>query len=185
MATWAIARDAVINGIGGTLSGKGGTSVGDIGSLFNELFIFHKDPIVRIFVAALLFAVIAFVMGVATDNYSWVDKSWSILPVYYAWVIAMNAPASIHPRLLQMAMFVSFWGIRLTYNFSRKVQHSIHIHPQTLYSFHFTHCKHPHICCFTSSLLICGKFYDIPMFFCQRENQCMPGWYCLLYCLYK
>ena len=55
---------------------------------------------------------------------SWVDKSWSILPVYYAWVLATHTAraslADVHPRLLLIAGLVTLWGARLTSNFWRK-----------------------------------------------------------------
>jgi steroid 5-alpha reductase family enzyme len=58
-----------------------------------------------------------FVLGHWTGNVSQVDKLWSLLPVVYVWVVAANGNGSA--RLLLMAVLVTMWGLRLTYNFSR------------------------------------------------------------------
>ncbi len=58
------------------------------------------------------------VASVATREYSWVDRIWSIAPVGYAWVFAVAG--EFDPRLVLMAALVTLWGIRLTANFARK-----------------------------------------------------------------
>lgn len=58
-----------------------------------------------------------FVVGELTGNNSQVDKLWSILPIVYAWIMAHFGDYSM--RLIIMAILVTIWGIRLTYNFSR------------------------------------------------------------------
>jgi steroid 5-alpha reductase family enzyme len=67
----------------------------------------------------LLFAAWAacFVLGELTGNVSQVDKLWSLLPIAYTWIVAVHGDFS--PRLLLMAVLISAWGLRLTYNFSR------------------------------------------------------------------
>lgn len=65
----------------------------------------------------LIAIVYCFVVGEITGNNSQVDKLWSILPIVYVWVIAYHG--SFSPRLILMAILVSIWGFRLTYNFSR------------------------------------------------------------------
>ena len=57
--------------------------------------------------------------SLATREYSWVDRIWSIVPLAYVWVYAAKAGAS-NPRLLMMAVLVTVWGARLTLNFARK-----------------------------------------------------------------
>ena len=64
-----------------------------------------------------------FVVGELTCNNSQMDELWSILPVVYVWIIA--AGGGFTPRLLVMAVLVSLWGIRLTFNFGRKGAYSI------------------------------------------------------------
>ena len=61
--------------------------------------------------------VYCFVVGELTGNNSQVDKIWSILPIVYVWIAAHYG--QYDPRLVLMAVLVSLWGIRLTYNFSR------------------------------------------------------------------
>ena len=58
-----------------------------------------------------------FALGELTGNVSQVDKVWSLLPIIYAWIVAVHGGFSA--RLLLMALLVTAWGIRLTYNFSR------------------------------------------------------------------
>lgn len=59
-----------------------------------------------------------FILSEITGNCSQVDKIWSIVPLAYAWYIAYAGGMS--DRLVLMAILVSIWGIRLTYNFSRR-----------------------------------------------------------------
>lgn len=58
-----------------------------------------------------------FVLGELTGNVSQVDRIWSLLPIVYVWVVAAHGDYS--PRLILMALLVTAWGVRLTYNFSR------------------------------------------------------------------
>lgn len=56
--------------------------------------------------------------SLATREYSWVDRIWSLAPVAYVWVFAVAA--GFDARLVLMAMVVTLWGIRLTFNYARK-----------------------------------------------------------------
>lgn len=60
---------------------------------------------------------LCFVVGELTNNVSQIDKLWSLLPIAYAWIVAGFGDYS--PRLVLMAILVTLWGARLTYNFSR------------------------------------------------------------------
>jgi steroid 5-alpha reductase family enzyme len=64
-----------------------------------------------------------FVVGEITGNNSQMDKLWSILPIIYAWIIV--AKSGMNPRLIVMAILISIWGIRLTYNFAKKGAYSL------------------------------------------------------------
>ena len=68
-------------------------------------------------------ALYCFVVGELARNNSQMDKLWSILPIAYAWVIA--AMGGMKLRLVVMAVLVTLWGIRLTFNFARKGAYSI------------------------------------------------------------
>lgn len=59
-----------------------------------------------------------FIISTLTDNYSQVDKLWSTIPVVYVWFIASRS--GFEPRPVLMAVLVSIWAIRLTYNFARR-----------------------------------------------------------------
>ncbi|MCG9910780.1 MAG: DUF1295 domain-containing protein [Flavobacteriales bacterium] len=63
-------------------------------------------------------ALFAFLLGEITRNTSQVDKIWSIMPIIYVWYVAYAS--SWNERLVLMAILVSVWGVRLTYNFSRR-----------------------------------------------------------------
>lgn len=63
-------------------------------------------------------ALSCFLVSEITRNCSQVDKIWSIIPIVYVWYIASSA--GMGDRLILMAVLVSLWGIRLTYNFSRR-----------------------------------------------------------------
>lgn len=60
------------------------------------------------------FIILTFVTSTVSNNFSQVDKLWSILPVVYAWMFVTDA------RTLLMAFLMTVWGIRLTYNFHRR-----------------------------------------------------------------
>ena len=66
-------------------------------------------------------AVCAFtwITSLITHEHSWVDRLWSIVPVIYVWVFAGFAGFT-DARLTTMAVLVTLWGARLTFNFARK-----------------------------------------------------------------
>jgi steroid 5-alpha reductase family enzyme len=76
------------------------------------------DPLVIVGVIAAAVVVASFVFGWTTSEYSWVDRIWSIAPVIYTWFFAVRAWPD--PRLILIAVLVTLWGARLTYNFARK-----------------------------------------------------------------
>jgi steroid 5-alpha reductase family enzyme len=61
---------------------------------------------------------VCFLLGEITRNNSQIDKIWSIIPIYYVWHIAYVGDFA--PRLVLMAVIVTIWGVRLTYNFARR-----------------------------------------------------------------
>lgn len=64
-----------------------------------------------------------FIVGEISRNNSQMDKLWSILPIAYTWVIAAMGGMKI--RLVIIAIIVTLWGVRLTYNFAKKGAYSI------------------------------------------------------------
>ncbi|MBP6641142.1 MAG: DUF1295 domain-containing protein [Bacteroidia bacterium] len=59
-----------------------------------------------------------FTLAEITRNCSQVDKIWSIVPIAYVWYIAVAG--GLGDRAILMAVLVTLWGARLTYNFSRR-----------------------------------------------------------------
>ncbi len=64
-----------------------------------------------------------FIVSTLTDNYSQVDKLWSIIPIPYLWIMADYS--GYDNRLVLMAILVSVWGIRLSLNFARRGGYSL------------------------------------------------------------
>jgi steroid 5-alpha reductase family enzyme len=59
-----------------------------------------------------------FVVGQLTGNNSQVDKLWSIVPAPYAWY--MTWKGGMDERMVLMAVLVTIWAARLTFNFARR-----------------------------------------------------------------
>lgn len=62
--------------------------------------------------------IVCYIVGSITQNYSQVDKLWSLLPPIYCFIVVIFSP--IQPRVLIMHTLIWMWGLRLTYNFARK-----------------------------------------------------------------
>jgi steroid 5-alpha reductase family enzyme len=58
-------------------------------------------------------------LSLPTKDTSWVDRIWSIVPIVYAWVWAGGSDFT-DARLNTMALLITLWGARLTFNFARK-----------------------------------------------------------------
>ena len=78
-----------------------------------------NGPLLAVVVAAGVACAFAWLASLATGDTSWVDRSWSIVPVVYLWLFAGFAHLA-NARLDLMAIVVTVWGARLTYNFARK-----------------------------------------------------------------
>jgi steroid 5-alpha reductase family enzyme len=64
------------------------------------------------------FAGVAWLLSVATQEHSWVDRLWSIAPSLYCWWFAYESQWDA--RVVLMAVLATIWGARLTFNFARK-----------------------------------------------------------------
>jgi steroid 5-alpha reductase family enzyme len=71
-----------------------------------------------VIVIALVACALTWALSLITRETSWVDRLWSIVPVVYAWVFASSALDN--ERLVIVAVLVTLWGARLTFNFARK-----------------------------------------------------------------
>jgi steroid 5-alpha reductase family enzyme len=76
------------------------------------------DPLIPVLASAIGFAFCAFLAGLLTRDYSWVDRLWSVLPVFFAWFYAWRGGFNF--PLVLAAIVVSVWGIRLSANFAKK-----------------------------------------------------------------
>lgn len=80
------------------------------------------DPLVVVLIVAGVACAFCWVASLLTKDTSWVDRLWSIVPVVYVWIFAAFgiAEGSDPTRLIVMALLVTAWGARLTFNFARK-----------------------------------------------------------------
>jgi steroid 5-alpha reductase family enzyme len=76
-------------------------------------------PLYVCFLTAIGVCAFVWVASLITHDHSWVDRIWSIIPVVYVWIFA-GATGLANARLDVMAVLVTLWGARLTYNFARK-----------------------------------------------------------------
>ncbi len=76
-------------------------------------------PLIVVLLIAAVVCAFVWITSLITHEHSWVDRLWSIVPVVYVWVFAAFAGLS-DPRLNVMAVLVTLWGARLTFNFARK-----------------------------------------------------------------
>jgi steroid 5-alpha reductase family enzyme len=77
------------------------------------------NPLDLVLLLALAASGAAWLLSLVTHDHSWVDRLWSVVPVVYVWVFALSA-GSGDLRLTVMAVLVTLWGARLTFNFARK-----------------------------------------------------------------
>ena len=80
------------------------------------------DPLPIVLIVAAVTCAACWVLSLITKDTSWVDRIWSIVPVVYVWVFAVAAltDGEDAARLIVMAVLVTAWGARLTFNFARK-----------------------------------------------------------------
>ncbi|MDQ2699511.1 MAG: DUF1295 domain-containing protein, partial [Actinomycetota bacterium] len=76
-------------------------------------------PLLVVILIAAAACAFAWIASLISKTNSWVDQLWSIVPVIYVWVFAAFAGLA-DGRLNLMAILVTLWGARLTFNFARK-----------------------------------------------------------------
>ena len=77
------------------------------------------NPLVVVLLIASAVCLLVWLASLVTHEHSWVDRLWSIVPIIYVWVFAIAAGLA-DVRLTVMAVLVTLWGARLTFNFARK-----------------------------------------------------------------
>ena len=88
------------------------------------------NPLIVAFELCLCYMVVVWILSMATDNYSWVDRGWSIIPTTYSVHFVVRAfltPVSgrnknglLHARLVIFMGMQLLWSARLTRNYYRK-----------------------------------------------------------------
>ena len=80
------------------------------------------DPLALVLVVAALTCAFCWIASLITNDTSWVDRFWSIVPAVYVWIFAGVgiAAGGDAARLILMALLVTAWAARLTFNFARK-----------------------------------------------------------------
>ena len=76
-------------------------------------------PLLVVILIAAAVCAFVWIASLISKTNSWVDQLWSIVPVIYVWVFAGFAGLT-DGRLNLMALLVTLWGARLTFNFARK-----------------------------------------------------------------
>ena len=79
----------------------------------------RMSPLLLVVLIAATASVSAWVASLVSKDTSWVDRLWSIVPVMYVWVFTISAGMQ-DTRLNVIAVLVTIWGARLTFNFARK-----------------------------------------------------------------
>lgn len=75
-----------------------------------------------VLVLAAIITAVCWILSLLTKDYSWVDRSWSLSPIVYAWIFAWSvlSVGAAGARTIVMALLITAWGARLTFNFARK-----------------------------------------------------------------
>eukprot|EP00730_Choanoeca_flexa_P013089 TRINITY_DN4953_c0_g1_i1.p1 TRINITY_DN4953_c0_g1~~TRINITY_DN4953_c0_g1_i1.p1 ORF type:complete len:313 (+),score=58.67 TRINITY_DN4953_c0_g1_i1:31-969(+) len=77
-----------------------------------------SDAFASALVICLAISTFCWLAAPALNDYSVVDRLWSLTPVLFAWHFAYKA--EFGQRNFILAVLVTIWGARLTYNFARK-----------------------------------------------------------------
>lgn len=80
------------------------------------------DPLLLVLVVAGVACAFCWIASLITKDTSWVDRLWSVVPAVYVWIFAGSslAAGADAARLVVMAVLVTLWAARLTFNFARK-----------------------------------------------------------------
>jgi len=80
------------------------------------------DPLLLVLLVFAATCAFCWIASLITKDTSWVDRIWSIVPAVYVWIFAIAAivDGEDAARLLVMAILVTAWAVRLTFNFARK-----------------------------------------------------------------
>ncbi|WP_439591900.1 DUF1295 domain-containing protein [Microbacterium sp.] len=80
------------------------------------------DPLLLVLLVFAATCAFCWIASLITKDTSWVDRIWSIVPAVYVWIFAIAGivDGQDAARLIVMAVLVTAWAARLTFNFARK-----------------------------------------------------------------
>ena len=80
------------------------------------------DPLLLVLIVAGVTCAFCWIASLITKDTSWVDRIWSIVPAVYVWIFAIAGivDGADAARLIVMAVLVTAWAARLTFNVARK-----------------------------------------------------------------
>jgi len=88
--------------------------------------IYDTDGLADALQACFAFFLFVYLLNLITDEYSWVDRFWSITPVIYSWIYTAavsrsdNRSSPFQSLNVFISLLITTWGLRLSYNFCRK-----------------------------------------------------------------
>lgn len=88
------------------------------GNVSIAAFAASSGPLAVVAVLGTACALTAYLLGLLTNEFSWVDRMWSTVPVLYAWIYA--DASGFDQRTTIAALLITLWGARLTFNFARR-----------------------------------------------------------------
>lgn len=78
----------------------------------------QQETLMTLIYVCLGISIGTFIVAELSKNYSQTDKLWSITPVIYSWIAVWYS--DWNTRMIFLAVLVTIWGIRLSYNFGRR-----------------------------------------------------------------
>ena len=83
----------------------------------------QSETLKTLVITCFVIALACFVVAELAKNYSQTDKLWSITPIIYSWIAVWYS--DWNSRMIFLALLVTIWGARLTYNFGRRGGYSL------------------------------------------------------------
>ncbi|AWB87034.1 DUF1295 domain-containing protein [Mycetocola zhujimingii] len=80
------------------------------------------NPLTLVLIVFAVTCAFCWIASLITKDTSWVDRLWSVVPAVYVWIFAISGTAAAEDagRLTLMAVLVTAWAVRLTFNFARR-----------------------------------------------------------------
>jgi steroid 5-alpha reductase family enzyme len=72
--------------------------------------IFTNNPLASAVFITILLSITCFLLGEFTSRHSWVDKIWSITPVFFSWYFLYSFYRVLNLRTIIPTILVTIWG---------------------------------------------------------------------------